>query len=169
VVAGGAGLIGGPFTLTDETGATVTDADVLTKPSLIYFGYTSCPDVCPADTARNAEAIDALEDKGYDVTPVFISVDPKRDTPEMLAEWTDYIHPRLIGLTGTKEQIDNVTREYRAQYSVPESTGDEFYLVSHTVYSYLTLPGQGTVEFFGRDAAPEDMANQIACYIDASS
>ncbi len=79
-VAGG-GAIGGPFTLTDEDGKTVTDKEVLAKPSLVYFGYSFCPDVCPLDNARNAEAVDLLAAKGYDVTPVFITIDPERDTP----------------------------------------------------------------------------------------
>ena len=86
-VAGGAGAIGGPFTLVSETGATVTDKDVITKPSLLYFGYTFCPDVCPLDNARNVEAVSLLEESGYEVTPVFISIDPDRDTPEVLADF----------------------------------------------------------------------------------
>ncbi len=100
-IAGGAGSIGGPFTLVDETGKTVTDKDVFTKPSLVYFGYTFCPDVCPADTARNAEAVDAAAALGYDVQPVFISIDPERDTPEVVADFTDYLHEDMLGLTGT--------------------------------------------------------------------
>jgi protein SCO1 len=71
----------------------VTEADVITKPSLVYFGYTFCPDVCPFDMARNADAVDLLAERGYDVQPVFISVDPERDTPERLAEFTDFMHP----------------------------------------------------------------------------
>ena len=101
----GAAAIGGPFTLIDEDGRTVTDADILTKPSLVYFGYTFCPDVCPLDTVRNADAIDLLAEMGHDVLPVFISVDPDRDTVERLAEFTDYIHPEMIGLTGSAAAI----------------------------------------------------------------
>lgn len=168
VVAGNA-QIGGPFTLTDENGARVTDKDVLTGPSLVYFGYTFCPDVCPADTARNAEAVDALEDKGYEVTPVFISVDPTRDTPAVLKEWTDYIHPRLIGLTGTPEDIAAVAKTYRTYYKAPENPEDDYYIVDHMTQTYLMLPDVGFVEFFTRDATPEDIANRAACLIDAAS
>ena len=84
-VAGSA--IGGPFELVSETGETVTDADVITKPTLVYFGYTFCPDVCPLDTARNAEAVDILTERGLSVTPVFISIDPERDTPKIVGEF----------------------------------------------------------------------------------
>lgn len=167
-VVGGAGAIGGPFTLMDETGATVTERDVLTGPSLVYFGYTFCPDVCPMDTARNAEAVDALEEMGHQVTPVFISVDPGRDTPEVLQEWTDYIHPRMIGLTGTPEEISAAARAYKTFYKVPEKPADEYYLVDHMTHTYLMLPAFGFVEFFGREVAPEDMATRIACFIDAA-
>ena len=102
-VAGGA--IGGPFTLIDEEGQTVTDADVIDGPTLIYFGYTFCPDVCPLDTVRSAEALDILVEEGRDVDFLFISVDPGRDTPEVLKEFTGDFHPNMIGLTGTEEQI----------------------------------------------------------------
>src|SRR6056297_2340874 len=100
-VAGGPGDIGGPFELVSETGETVTDADVITQPSLLYFGYTFCPDVCPLDNARNAIAVEILEERDRMVTPVFISIDPERDTPELLADFTDNMHPRRIGLTGS--------------------------------------------------------------------
>lgn len=168
-VSGGSGAIGGPFTLTDEDGRQVTDKDILTGPSLVYFGYTFCPDICPADTARNAEAIDALEDKGYDVTPVFISVDPDRDTPEALKDWTDYIHPKMIGLTGTPDQIASVAKAYRTYYKVPENPTDEYYIVDHMTQTYLMLPGHGFVEFFSREDTPENMANRTACFIDAAA
>jgi len=164
----GGGSIGGPFTLIDENGQRATDKDVLTGPSLVYFGYTFCPDVCPTDTARNAEAVDALEEKGYDVTPVFISVDPARDTPEVLKEWTDYIHPRMIGLTGTPEEIAAVAKEYRTYFKVPENPSDEYYIVDHMTQTYLMLPKYGFVEFFTRDDTPETIADRTACYIDAA-
>ncbi len=168
-IAGGAGAIGGPFTLTDENGKRVTDKDVLSQPSLVYFGYTFCPDICPADTARNAEATDALEEMGHVVQPVFISVDPDRDTPEVLREWTDYIHPRMLGLTGTPEEIAAVAKQYRTFYRVPEDTSDPYYLVDHMTQTYLMLPEHGFVEFYDRETDPEKMASSIACFLDASA
>lgn len=166
-IAGGTSAIGGPFTLVDETGATVTDADVITKPSLIYFGYTYCPDVCPLDTARNADAVALLQDKGYDVQPVFITIDPARDTPEVLADFTDYLHPDMIGLTGSDAQIKAASQAYRTYYRKQE--GDpEYYLMDHSTFSYLTLPEHGFVEFFRNTASADQLADQMGCFIDAS-
>lgn len=166
-VAGGGPEIGGPFTLVSETGETVTDSEVIDRPALLYFGYTFCPDVCPADTARNAEAIDLLEERGRMVKPVFISIDPERDTPEVVAEFTDYLHPRMLGLTGTPEQVKAASKAYRTFYQKQEPAGDDaFYLVDHSTFSYLVLPGHGFVEFFRRDEPAAEMADRIACFLD---
>ncbi|MCL7465221.1 SCO family protein [Phaeovulum sp. NW3] len=167
-VAGGAAAIGGPFTLVSETGAMVTDKDVITKPSLLYFGYSYCPDVCPLDNARNAEAVMILEERGYEVTPVFISVDHERDTPELLAEFTDVLHPRMIGLTGSPEQIKAASQAYRTYYKV-QTPGDPYTLIDHSTQTYLVFPESGFVEFFNRDTTPEDMAQSVACFIDAGA
>ena len=166
-IAGGAAAIGGPFELVDETGKTVTDTDVFTRPSIVYFGYTFCPDVCPLDAARNAEAVDILKSRGYDVQPVFISIDPERDTPEVLAEFTDYLHPDMLGLTGSPEQVKAASRAYKTYFRKQESD-DEFYLMDHSTFTYLVLPEIGFVEFFKRDTSPEEMAETTACFIDAA-
>lgn len=163
-IAGDA-AIGGPFELVDETGATVTDADVITEPTLLYFGYTFCPDVCPLDAARNGAAVDILAEDGYASTPVFITVDPGRDTAELLAEWTDLLHPDMIGLTGSDDQIRAAAQAYRAFYRAQRS-GDEFYLVDHSSFTYLVLPEVGFVEFFRSGATAEEIAATTACYID---
>jgi protein SCO1/2 len=163
----GGGEIGGPFTLMDKTGATVTDKDVITKPTLVYFGYTFCPDVCPLDNARNAEAVDLLEQQGLDVTPLFISIDPARDTPQVVGEFATNLHPRMIGLTGTQEQIKAASQAYKTYYKKQDS-GDEFYLMDHSTFTYLVLPDKGFVEFFKRDDSAESMATTVACYISKS-
>ena len=168
-VAGGPGDIGGPFELVSETGETVTDEDVITQPSLLYFGYTFCPDVCPLDNARNAVAVEILEERGRMVTPVFISIDPERDTPELLADFTDNMHPRMIGLTGSVEQTRAASQAYRTYYNVQEEGDDGFYLVDHSTFTYLVLPEHGFVEFFRRDTSPEEMADRVACFADAAS
>lgn len=168
-IAGGTESIGGPFELVSETGETVTDADVITEPSLLYFGYTFCPDVCPLDTVRNAEAVDILETRGQMVTPVFISIDPRRDTPEVVEAFTANIHPRMIGLTGTPEQTDAASRAYRTYYRSQDTGEDEFYLVDHSTFSYLVLPEHGFVEFFRRETGPQELADRIACFVDAAS
>lgn len=164
-VAGGSGAIGGPFELVREDGQTVTDADVITEPTLLYFGYTFCPDVCPMDTARNAEAVELLDDRGITTTPVMISIDPDRDTPEVLAEFTDYLHPRMIGLTGSAEQVKAASRAYKTYYK-KQPAEDEFYLVDHSTFTYLVLPEEGFVEYFRRETTPEEMANTVACYVE---
>lgn len=164
----GGGDIGGPFTLIDGDGKTVTEKDVLTKPALVYFGYTFCPDVCPFDNARNVEAVDLLKEKGYDVTPVFITVDPERDTPEIMKDYSANLHPGLIGLTGSEAQVKAVAKAYKVYFNVPQSE-DEFYMVDHTTFTYLMLPGTGFADFFKREATPEEMADRVQCYIDTQA
>ncbi|MEM9498366.1 MAG: SCO family protein [Pseudomonadota bacterium] len=165
-VAGGSQL-GGPFTLVSETGETVTEADVIDRPTLIYFGFTNCDTVCSIDAARNAVAIDILEERGISVKPVFISFDHERDTPEVLASYTDIIHPDMLGLTGSEEQIKDVTSAYRTYYSKLDGD-DEFYQFEHLTFSYLTLPEYGFVDFFRREETPEAMADRVACFAEAA-
>lgn len=165
-VGGGRAAIGGPFTLVDETGKTVTDKDVFVKPTLLYFGYTFCPDVCPFDNARNAEALDILQGEGYDAQMAFISIDPERDTPEQLADFTSYIHDDMIGLTGTPAQVKAASQAYKTYYRKQESDDPDYYLVDHSTFTYLVLPEIGFVEFYKRDMSPEDMAESVACFID---
>ncbi len=167
-IAGGAGSIGGPFELVNADGDTVTDADVITEPALIYFGYTFCPDVCPLDTVRNAEAVDILAEDGQSVTPVFISVDPGRDTPEVIDAFVSNIHPEMIGLTGTPEQTHAASQAYRTYYRIHD-TDDEFYLVDHSTFTYLVMPEHGFVEFFRRELSPAQMAEQVSCFVEAAS
>ena len=164
-VAGGA--IGGPFTLINQKGETVTDADVITKPTLVYFGYTFCPDVCPLDNTRNAEAVDILEEMGIDATPVFITIDPKRDTPEVMAEYAEIMHPKMIALTGTEEQTKAASLAYKTYYKA-QPAEDEFYLVDHSTFTYLMLPKTGFAEFFKREVTPDAMAQSVACFVGAS-
>ncbi len=164
-VAGGSSAIGGPFELVSETGETVTDKDVITEPSLLYFGYTFCPDVCPLDTARNAEAITILEERGQMVQPVFISVDSERDTPETMAEFTDIMHPRMLGLTGSAEQVKAASQAYRTYYKKQDDGDPEYFLIDHSTFSYLVLPEHGFVEYFKRDLTPEQMADRIGCFL----
>ncbi|MCR8724495.1 SCO family protein [Frigidibacter sp. ROC022] len=166
-VAGGPGTLGGPFTLVDETGKTVTDKDVITRPTLLYFGYTFCPDVCPLDSARNAEAVEILTERGRDVGNVMISIDPERDTPEVMADFTSYFPGDYLGLTGTPEQVAAAAKAYRVLYQKQDGDPAD-YLVSHSTFTYLVLPEVGFVEFFNRDDTPEEMADRIGCFIDAS-
>lgn len=163
-VAGGAGAIGGPFELLNAKGETVTDVDVITEPSILYFGYTFCPDVCPLDVQRNAVAVDVLQERGISVTPVFISIDPQRDTPEVVGDFAANMHDRMIGLTGSPEQVAAASKAFRTYYRA--QPGDEdYYLVDHSTFSYLVLPEHGFVEFFRREISPEQMATTVACFV----
>ena len=160
-----AGDLGGPFTLVNGAGETVTDREVITQPSLIYFGYTYCPDVCPLDVDRNAAAVEILEERGQFVTPVFITIDPARDTVDVVRDFAAAMHPRMIGLTGTDEQIAAASKAYRTYYSAHPAVDGE-YLVDHTTFSYLVTPEKGFVEFFRRELTPEQMADRIGCFVD---
>lgn len=160
-----AGDLGGPFELVNAVGEAVTDTDVITEPTLIYFGYTYCPDVCPLDVDRNASAIEILQERGQSVTPVFISVDPARDTPEVVGDFADAMHPKMIGLTGSPEQVKAASTAYRTYYSAHPAVDDE-YLVDHSTFSYLVLPEFGFVEYFRRELRPQELADKIGCFVD---
>ena len=136
-VAGGT-AIGGPFELLNSKGETVTDKDVITEPTMIYFGYTFCPDVCPLDTARNADATDILAEGGQSMTPAFISIDPNRDTPEVVGDYAFNMHEKMIGLTGSAAQVKAASQAYRTYYKA-HPADDEYYLVDHSTFSYLGL------------------------------
>lgn len=164
----GGAEIGGPFTLVDKDGRTVTDADVITGPTLVYFGYTFCPDVCPLDMAQNAEALDILEEQGQSVGLVFITVDPGRDTPQVVGEFAANLHPRAVGLTGSDDQIAAAARAYRAYYK--KQDGDpEYYLVDHTAFTYLMMPGHGFVDFLKHNVSGPDRAATVSCFLDAAA
>lgn len=163
------GSLGGPFTLIDETGATVTDKDVITAPTVVYFGYTFCPDVCPMDSQRNAFALEELEDQGIIANALFITIDPERDTPEVVGAFAHNFHERMQGLTGSDEQISEAAQAYRVFYSRDDSGDDEFYLMNHSTFSYLVTPDSGFVDYFSRDVSPEDMAERVACFVEAGA
>ena len=164
-IAGGTSQIGGPFTLMASNGQTVTSAELFTKPSLIYFGYTFCPDICPLDALRNVDAVDVLESRGQLVTPVFISIDPRRDTPQVVGEFAENMHERMIGLTGTPEQVKAASKTYKTYFKA-HAAEDDYYLVDHSTFSYLVLPEHGFVEFFRRDLPAEAVADRISCFVD---
>lgn len=165
-VAGGA--IGGPLSLVDETGRRVSEADLFQTPALVYFGYSFCPDVCPLDNVRNAEALDLLQERGIEAAAYFVSVDPDRDTPDVMADYTDLIHPRLVGLTGDAEQVKAAASAYKVIYRKHEDEG-EYYMVDHTTFTYLMLPGGQFAGFFKRDDSAAAVAERAACLIAASA
>ena len=150
--------IGGPFELTTQASERITSEELIDGPTLVYFGYTFCPDVCPVDVAVMSQATDLLAERGYDVTPVFITIDPARDTPEVMRAFAEAMHPDMIALTGSAEDIDRAAEAYRVYY---EKAGDdpENYLMNHSAFIYLMTP-DGLQAIFRRGATPEDIADE---------
>lgn len=161
------GDLGGPFTLVNAQGREVTDAEVFTAPSILTFGYTFCPDVCPLDAARNAEAVRLLEERGIVANPVWVTFDPARDTPEVVGRFAENFHPRMVGLTGSEAQVDAAVAAYRVYRQRGEGEGD-LYLMDHSSLSYLILPGVGFVDFVSHDDPPEDVAERLECFVEAA-
>lgn len=137
--------IGGPFTLTDQTGKTVSDADFAGRYRLIYFGYSFCPDICPVDVQKLMRGLAQFEKadpaRGAKIAPIFITIDPARDTPAALAPFVARYHPRLIGLTGTPDQIAAVAKAYVVSYHKVEGSAPDRYLMAHTQLAFLMDPG----------------------------
>ncbi|KAI5057128.1 hypothetical protein GOP47_0027143 [Adiantum capillus-veneris] len=157
----GKAAIGGPFNLVNHDGKAVTEQDFKGNWTLIYFGFTHCPDICPDEMQKMAEAIDVLEKKdGIRVTPVFISVDPERDNVEQVREYVKEFHPRLIGLTGTLDNIRQVAREFRVYYMKTEEEGSD-YLVDHSIIMYLMDPQMDFIKFFGKNYDVKGLADGI--------
>ena len=129
--------IGGPFALTDQNGVLRTDADFRGKLMLVYFGFTYCPDICPTDLQAIGLAIDQLGPAGDAVQPLFITLDPERDTPQLLADYMPMFHPRLIGLSGDASAIREAARTYRVYYAKAPSTNGSDYTVDHSAFIYL--------------------------------
>ncbi|MGB0570848.1 MAG: SCO family protein [Alphaproteobacteria bacterium] len=153
--------IGGPFDLIDHTGARMSDEALRGKYALIYFGYTFCPDVCPTELGEIAVALDELGEAGEQVTPVMITIDPERDTPEILAEYVPLFHDRLIGLTGTDAEIKDVAEKYRVFYRRFEDPSFTYYLMDHTSFVYLVDPKGAVASMFRYGTPPEEMAGAI--------
>ena len=136
--------LGGPFTLTNQYGQQVTDKQFEGQYRLVYFGFTFCPDVCPVDLQSIGQALRSLEKSdpalAERVQPIFISVDPERDKPAVLKQYVAAFHPRLIGLTGTPEQIADVAKKYGIFYSKEENAGLSDYMVNHARMALLFGP-----------------------------
>lgn len=166
-VATGASAIGGPFTLVSETGERVTSADVIDGPTMVYFGYTFCPDVCPMDSAAMARASELLAERGYKVKTAFISIDPARDTPQILTDFTDNLSPGMIGLTGSDENVAAAASAYKVYYKKGESGDPEFYTMDHSAFIYLMTKGDRFLTIFRHGESGDAIAEGAACYLDA--
>eukprot|EP00252_Welwitschia_mirabilis_P011437 TRINITY_DN25699_c0_g1_i1.p1 TRINITY_DN25699_c0_g1~~TRINITY_DN25699_c0_g1_i1.p1 ORF type:complete len:328 (+),score=59.47 TRINITY_DN25699_c0_g1_i1:116-1099(+) len=158
----GKAAIGGPFNLLNDEGKPVTEQDFKGKWTLIYFGFTHCPDICPDELQKMVSAIDKIKEKAsLEVVPVFISVDPERDTVEQVHEYVQEFHPNLIGLTGNKDDIRQVAREFRVYYMKTEEEDDSDYLVDHSIIVYLMDPEFEFVKFFGKNYDVDSLTNEV--------
>jgi protein SCO1 len=168
-VAKGA-AIGGPFESVDHNGGAVTQADFAGKFMLIYFGFTHCPDVCPTELQTMANALDMLGPDAGRVVPVFITVDPARDTSDQLKGYVAAFHPRMIGLTGSPEQIAAVAKAYKVYYSKAQSpSGSSDYQVDHTSFVYLMGPDGNLRSLFRSGISDKAMATEIRNQLRQSS
>jgi cytochrome oxidase Cu insertion factor (SCO1/SenC/PrrC family) len=153
--------IGGEFTLVDQNGVTRRPEDFRGKLMLVYFGYTFCPDACPTALQDMSHSIDLLGAKGEAVQPIFITVDPARDTVEQMKLYASNFHPRLIGLTGTPGQIAEAAKAYRVYYEKSKSSGGEDYLMDHTAFIYLMGRDGKYLSHFSPGTTAEQMAAAI--------
>ena len=153
--------LGGPFALTDHTGRAVTETSFGDQFLLVYFGFTYCPDVCPTELGTIAAAVDALGDDAARVTPMLITIDPERDTTAALADYVSRFHPRMVGLTGTPEQVAAAARAYRVFYAKvnrPEATQ---YLMDHSSFIYLVGPDARVRALFRPETSPDAIAQAV--------
>jgi cytochrome oxidase Cu insertion factor (SCO1/SenC/PrrC family) len=160
----GRGTVGGPFTLTDSSGHQRSDSDFRGKLMIVYFGYTFCPDVCPADLMAITQALDALGPAADGVQPVFITVDPERDS-KVLAEYVRAFHKSLIGLTGSPEEIRKVANAYKAFYAKVPGTRDGDYAIDHTGVIYLMGRSGEYLGFMPPQTGPEKLTEILRKYL----
>lgn len=150
----GKALVGGPFTLTSQDGKKVSDTEFRGRYMLVAFGYTYCPDVCPAELQIMSSALDQLGAEADEIQPIFITIDPERDTTAVLKDYMGNFHPRFVGLTGTAEEIAAAARAYRVYYAKAKDSGTTDYLMDHSSIIYLMgKDGQFLKHFpYGTDA-----------------
>lgn len=161
--------IGGPFELTDQNGKRVSDKEFEGKYRLIYFGFSFCPDVCPVDLQNIGRAMRELEKEQPDlaakIQPIFISVDPERDTPAVLKPFVSAFHPRLIGLTGSPAEIADVAKSYGVYYSKPEQGQSKDYLVDHSRIALLFGPKGEPIAIIPHDKGVEAIASELKRWV----
>jgi len=159
---------GGRFILKSHTGKIVTDQDFAGKFMLVYFGYTYCPDICPTSLQTMTLALEELGDQAKHFQPLFISVDPERDTPKVLAEYVSSFYPGMIGLTGSKVTIDSVTKKYRVKFSkvAEKNSDDDDYSVDHTSAIFLMGFDGRYLSRFGYNTTSQQMADKLKQFAD---
>ena len=161
VVGQGFGSVGGPIALVDQAGKPVTEKDFAGKDALVFFGFTNCPDVCPTELSTMAAALDTLGPKAEGVVPVFVTVDPERDTPEVVGLYAQAFHPRMVGLTGSADQIAQAAKAFRVYYKkAPQQDGA--YSMDHSAFVYMMGPDWQVLDILPPQMSPQDMAQRIS-------
>jgi len=159
--AGGQALIGGPFELVDQKGRAVTERDLQGRLALVYFGFTYCPDVCPTDLQGITAALDLLAADAAKVQPVFITIDPERDTVAQMGSYIEHFHPSFLALTGTPAQVATAAKAYRVYYARAKSDSTTEYLMDHSAFVYLMDREGRYLRHFAPNTPPEAMAAAI--------
>lgn len=161
--------IGGPFALVNQDGAATTDKDFAGKYRLMYFGYTYCPDVCPVDLQKLMAGFAAFEKAepaaAAKLAPIFVSVDSERDKPAVLKEYVTAFHPKLVGLTGTPEQIAATAKSYAILYSKAGKPGATEYLMDHSRLAYLFGPDGKPIALVPHDGTPQEIAAELKRWV----
>ena len=161
--------IGGPFALVDQNGRAFSDRDLKGRYALIYFGYTFCPDVCPLDTQAMSAGLAAFEktspDRGVKVVPVFVTIDPERDTPTVLKAYAANFHPRLVALSGSRPAIDAAKKAFRVYAKRAGPPGATDYLMDHVAITYLIGPAGEPIAYTGTGTTPAAIAHELDTYV----
>lgn len=162
----GTPLIGGPFNLIDTKGNPFTEKDLVDpkgkKFSILYFGFTHCPDVCPEELDKLGEMLNILKKNNVEMQPIFITCDPNRDTPQVVDTYLQDFHPDIIGLTGEYDEVKNACKKYRVYFSTPPDVKPgQDYLVDHSIFFYVLDPEGNFVDVIGREALAPESAEKI--------
>src|SRR5712692_1494876 len=153
--------VGGPFTLTDQYGKRTSLADFRGKFVLLYFGYTFCPDICPTDLAAMAQAIRTLDAEGDKLQPVFVTLDPERDTQDILRNYAAAFHPRFIALRGSEDEVRRVATAYKIYFEKVRPPGSSVYLIDHMAFVFLLDRDGKYVALFPPGTSAERMATMV--------
>lgn len=162
----GEAKIGGGFALTDQYGKPRTDSEFRGKYMLVFFGFTNCPNICPHGLANMTHAMNSLGDEGQAIAPIFITVDPERDTVERMKEFTHNFHPAIVGLTGDKKDIEKVENAYRIYASRKDAADQpDGYTMDHSGFIYLMGKDGKYLAHFSYDTTPDEMVKKIKEYL----